>query len=67
MLNGIPMQKLTHKQLYTHTNEKIKKEPQQQDNKTVKQNDKVDVEEQLRRFAQLLVNIYLSNQENELE
>jgi hypothetical protein len=59
------MQKLTHK--LVHTNEKIKKEPQQKDNETVKQDYKFDAEEQLRRFAQLLVNIYLCNQENEHE
>jgi hypothetical protein len=54
------MQKTTHQKV--KTNDLEKKEPPKGNSTTQQQNSKVELEERLRCFAKLLVNIYLFNQ-----
>lgn len=48
-------------------NDEIKKEHQQEVNSTDKQPVEIDLDEQIRSFAKMIVSIYILNQENELE
>lgn len=48
-------------------NDEIKKEDQQEVNNTDKQPVDIDLDEQIRSFAKMIVSIYILNQENELK